>query len=85
MTTSPGYQVDEVWDNVRPYIYNYSNPYSLIDLREKNGSNSYYSQQLNSEILESVDKLLITQRVSELNTRIIKVGEEIHVLVASVN
>lgn len=35
--------------------------------------------------MEAVDKFLIAQGVSELNTRVVKVEEEIHVLVASVN
>ncbi|CAK87860.1 unnamed protein product (macronuclear) [Paramecium tetraurelia] len=85
ITTSPGYQVDQVWENVRKYIYNYDKPYGLIDLQEKNGSNSYYSNNLKGELLEAVDKFLIAQGVSELNTRVVKVEEEIHVLVASVN
>ncbi|CAD8147171.1 unnamed protein product [Paramecium octaurelia] len=85
ITTSPGYQVDQVWDNIRKYIYNYEKPYGLIDLQDKNGSNSYYSTNLSGELLEAVDKYLIAQGVSELNTRVVKVGDEIHVLVASVN
>jgi dipeptidyl-peptidase-3 len=70
---------------VSKYIYNYDKPYGLIDLKEKNGSNSYYSPGLSAELLEAVDKFLIEKRISELNTRVIKVGDEIHILVASVN
>jgi dipeptidyl-peptidase-3 len=55
----------------------------LIDLNEKNGSNSYYSTNLSAHLLEAVDKFLISKNISELNTRVVMVGEEIHVLVAS--
>lgn len=55
----------------------------MIDLNEKNGSNSYYSTNLSAHLLEAIDKFLISKNISELNTRVVMVGKEIHVLVAS--
>ena len=68
---------------MKKYAYDYQKPYGLLDLAEKEGSNSYYSPNISKELIEELDKFLHTKNISELNTRVILRGERLEVTVAS--
>lgn len=59
----------EVWEQINEYVYNKEKPYALIDLPEKEGCNSYYSNTLTAETITQLDELLASKNISVLNTR----------------
>ncbi|KAM3144829.1 hypothetical protein pb186bvf_003138 [Paramecium bursaria] len=74
---------DQIWNLVHYHLYTYEQPYGLIDLPERNGRNSYYSNDLGKELIEQLDQFLHTKHISELNTRLIKKDDQLVLLVAS--
>lgn len=74
---------DKIWNQVKKYTFAFQKPYGLLDMAEKEGSNSYYSPNISKELIEELDKFLHTKNISELNTRVILKGDRLEVTVAS--
>ncbi|CAD8137120.1 unnamed protein product [Paramecium pentaurelia] len=75
--------LQKIWNLIEKYIYTYNKPYGLLDLVEKGGSNSQYSQNLSQELIEELDQFLHKQNVSELNSRVILKEDRLELLIAS--
>jgi len=78
--------VTSVWDSIKKEVYEYEAPYYEIGFRDNDGLSSYYSSNITRKDAEFVSEALKSQKISPLNTRVIKNDDKNYtVLVASVD
>ncbi|EGR33365.1 hypothetical protein IMG5_055080 [Ichthyophthirius multifiliis] len=85
-TTTYGSLITNIYNEIKPYLYEHTKNLKRIGLPPNEGSTGYYSSNLCNEEIEIIDELLQILNISSLNTRIVKFCENKYaVLVASVN
>lgn len=64
-------------------VYNESPPYYKIGFRDNNENSSYYSSNITKSEASMVDEFMKEQKISPLNTRLVKVDGVYEVKLAS--
>ena len=72
-----------IWEIIKYIVFDESEDAKKIDLEEKEGKNCYYFGGIKKDQIEAMDKYLLTQNISLLNTRLFKLNTKTVVLIGS--
>lgn len=75
-----------IWDCVKEIVYDNSEQSNNINLKEKGGINYYYIGDIKEEKIKQIDQFLNDNKISPLNTRLLKINSNQYAyLVGSIN
>jgi dipeptidyl-peptidase III len=76
--------VQKIWHSINKEVYNEEDPFRILGFRDNNGTTSYYSSNVTSDDAKKVDEFCQANKISPLNTRLMKLGNnELELRIAS--
>lgn len=84
-TSSRFAEFSSIWQIIKFIIFDKSDNVINIDLEEKEGKNCYYLGGIKKEQIQSTDGLLLSKKMSLLNTRLFYYNSQVITLIGSVN
>lgn len=86
LSLSPKYpDFKSIWDIIKYIIFDKSENARNIDLEENDGKNCYYLGGIKKEEIEATDKILLSNDISLLNTRLFSFNKKVITLIGSVD
>lgn len=71
-----GEVIVSLWDSIEKEVYCEEDPFKMIGFRDNNGTTSYYSSNVTSADASRVDEFCQKNKISPLNTRLFKLGDD---------
>jgi dipeptidyl-peptidase-3 len=67
--------IENIWARIEKEVYCEEEPFKILGFRDEKGTTSYYSSNVTSTDAKKVDEFCQATKISPLNTRLMKLGD----------